>query len=339
MIARILAVFHARNLEFVRDRGTLSWNIMFPVIILFGLNFVFSEGEQNQFKIGVLTDYKIIDEIDHPFMGIRYINKILIVDQDAGLESVRRHQLDMLVALDEPVVRYWINEESPTGYIVEKILLQSSTNEFIKGVVQGKNIRYVEWLLPGVLGMNLMFGCLFGVGYVIVRYRKNGFLKRLKATPLRAIEFIIAQVLSRLILAISMAIFIYVGASFILETRMEGSYFVLLLVGILGAISLISMGLLIASRVSSEELAGGLLNLMTWPMMVLSGVFFSLEGSPPWVQTFANIFPLTHTLTAARAVMIDGATVLDISYELSVLVATSIIFMIAGALLFKWQSD
>jgi ABC-type multidrug transport system permease subunit len=99
------------------------------------------------------------------------------------------------------------------------------------------------------------------------------------------------------------------------------------------------MGLLIASRVSSEELAGGLLNLMTWPMMVLSGVFFSLEGSPQWVQTFANIFPLTHTLTAARAVMIDGATILEISYELSVLVATSIIFMIAGALLFKWQSD
>jgi ABC-type multidrug transport system permease subunit len=187
--------------------------------------------------------------------------------------------------------------------------------------------------------MNLMFGCLFGVGYVIVRYRKNGFLKRLKATPLRAIEFIIAQVLSRLILAISMAIFIYVGASFILETRMEGSYFTLLLVGILGATSLISLGLLIASRVSSEELAGGLLNLMTWPMMVLSGVFFSLEGSPQWIQTFANIFPLTHTLTAARAVMIDGATILEISYELSVLVATSIIFMIAGALLFKWQSD
>ena len=245
----------------------------------------------------------------------------------------------MLIDLDDPIVRYWINEESPSGYIVEKILLQSSTEKFIKGVVQGKNIRYVEWLLPGVLGMNLMFGCLFGVGYVIVRYRKNGFLKRLKATPLHAIEFIIAQVLSRLILAISMAIFIYVGASYILETRMEGSYFALLLVGILGAISLISMGLLIASRVSSEELAGGLLNLMTWPMMTLSGVFFSLEGSPQWIQNFANVFPLTHTLTAARAVMIDGATILDISYELSVLVATSIIFMIAGALLFKWQSD
>ena len=100
-----------------------------------------------------------------------------------------------------------------------------------------------------------MFGCLFGVGYVIVRYRKNGFLKRLKATPLHAIEFIVAQVLSRLILAISMAIFIYVGASYILDTRMEGSDFLLLLVVILGAISLLAMGLWIQSRVAREVLA------------------------------------------------------------------------------------
>jgi ABC-type multidrug transport system permease subunit len=187
--------------------------------------------------------------------------------------------------------------------------------------------------------MNLMFGCLFGVGYVIVRYRKNGFLKRLKATPLQAIEFIIAQVLSRLILTMSMAIFIYIGASFILETRMEGSYFVLLLVGILGATSLISMGLLIASRVSSEELAGGLLNLMTWPMMTLSGIFFSLEGSPEWVITLSNFFPLTHTLNAARAIMIDGATITEISFELMILIVISVVFTSLGAFLFKWQPD
>ena len=104
---------------------------MFPVVVLFGLNFVFSTGEQNQFKIGVLTDNPVVNEIDHPFMDIRYINKIQMVDQDAGLESVRRHKLDMLIDLDEPVARYWINEESPTGYIVEKILLQSSEEGFI----------------------------------------------------------------------------------------------------------------------------------------------------------------------------------------------------------------
>ena len=76
MITRILAVFYARNLEFVRDRGTLSWNIMFPVVVLFGLNFVFSEGEQNQFKIGVLTDNPVANEIDHSVAGNRYIRKI-----------------------------------------------------------------------------------------------------------------------------------------------------------------------------------------------------------------------------------------------------------------------
>jgi ABC-type multidrug transport system permease subunit len=185
--------------------------------------------------------------------------------------------------------------------------------------------------------MNMMFSCLFGVGYVVVRYRKNGFLKRLRATPLRSFEFVAAQVASRLTLIIVITAFVYTGTSWFLDSRMEGNYGTLLLITVLGAISLISMGLVVAARVTSEELAGGLLNLVTWPMMMLSGVWFSLEGTGDWVQRSAEVFPLTHILKAARAVMIDGAVLGDVLPQIGILAALSVLFLTVAAAIFRWR--
>ena len=155
--------------------------------------------------------------------------------------------------------------------------------------------------------MNMMFSCLFGVGYVVLRYRKNGFLKRLHATPLTAFEFLTAQVLSRLSLILFVTGVLYVGIATIIHFHTAGSIMLLLLVAVIGALSMIALGLIVAARFSSEELVGGLLNLLTWPMMLLSGIWFSLEGSPQWVRWIAGLFPLTHVLDAARAIMLDGA--------------------------------
>jgi len=187
--------------------------------------------------------------------------------------------------------------------------------------------------------MNMMFSSLFGVGYVVVRYRKNGFLKRLRATPLRSVEFVIAQVVSRLMLIVTITSFLFLGTRFFLDTRMDGSYLTLLTVLVIGAIALISLGLMISARVTSEELAGGFLNMVTWPMMMLSGVWFSLESANEWVQQLANIFPLTHVLDAARAVMIDGAGLVDIAPQLTILVIMSALFLAFGALAFRWHPN
>jgi len=109
------------------------------------------------------------------------------------------------------------------------------------------------------------------------------------------------------------------------------------LVFALGAISLISLSLIVSARTTSEETAGGLLNLITWPMMFLSGVWFSLEGANPLMQNFAEILPLTHITAAARSIMIDGASLLDVSYHITVLVGQSILFLFIGAYTFRWE--
>jgi ABC-2 type transport system permease protein len=341
MLKRILAVFVARNREFVRDRGTLAWNILMPVILVFGLAFVFGGEGRNQYTVGVLQPGTEIDAGEHPFLDLRYIEFVPVTDEDDGLRKVARHRLDLLVRFGADP-HYWVNPESPRGYMAERLLMQSAADaggRLQRAQISGEPIRYVDWVLPGILGMNMMFSCLFGVGYVVVRYRKNGFLKRLRATPLRPSEFIIAQVASRLALVLIVTAFVYVATHLILDTRMDGNYFTLGLVAIVGGISMVSLGLLIAARVTSEELAGGLLNMISWPMMILSGVWFSLEGAGPAVQGVAKLFPLTHVLDAARAVMLDGATLIDIAPSMIMLTLFSLAFLALGAKYFRWGPD
>jgi ABC-2 type transport system permease protein len=338
MLNRIYAIFRARNLEFVRDRGSMSWNLILPIALMFGLSFIFGN-ERSEYTVGVVQDEVEVDVAQHPFLDTRYIEFVAVTSREEGLKKVSRHQLDLLVDIADQS-QYWINPDSPKGYFVEFALLQSDATAgglLRKSQVEGDAVRYVDWVLPGILGMNMMFSCLFGVGYVVVRYRKNGFLKRLRATPLRSIEFVVAQVASRLVLILFFSSFIFAGTKYFLDIRVDGSYLLLLMILLLGAIALISLGLLIAARVTSEELAGGLLNLVTWPMMMLSGVWFSLEAANDYVQNFAAIFPLTHILNAARAVMLDGAGIIEILPQLTTLVTMSAVFLALGALTFRWH--
>ncbi len=340
MFKRIYAIFRARNLEFLRDRGTLAWNLILPVMLVFGLSFIFS-AERPVYTVGVLQSAAEIDASAHPFLDTRFIEFVAIADEETGFRRIARHQIDLLVQF-EGQNRYWINPDSHKGYFAELVLLESDRGQSVglqKGQIEGDAIRYVDWVLPGILGMNMMFSSLFGVGYVVVRYRKNGFLKRLRATPLRSIEFVIAQVISRLVLIVVITSFLYLGTKFFLDTRMDGSYLTLLMVLLVGAISLISLGLMISARVTSEELAGGFLNLATWPMMLLSGVWFSLDSASSWVQQLSNIFPLTHVLDAARAVMIDGAGLVQIAPQMTTLTLMSVAFLAFGALVFRWQPN
>ncbi|MCG8383159.1 MAG: ABC transporter permease [Gammaproteobacteria bacterium] len=332
MLNRLYAVFVARNLEFYRDRAALAWNLLLPVLIIAGFAFIFGGQSNDLYKVGVLGGKDA-----HPLalFDVKYIEFIDYDDPDLAKTKIQRHQLDLLV--DPVTQRYWINELSPTGYMAERLLLGQQSGEFERATVTGRPIRYVDWLIPGVLAMNMMFSALFGIGFVIVRYRKNGVLKRLKATPLQAVEFLTAQIISRLWVLTLVTCFVYIGTHFFLNFHMNGSYLTLLLIFILGCVSLVCLGLVVAARSSNEELANGLLNLLTWPMMLLSGVWFSLEGSSAIVQNLAYLLPLTHVTEAAREVMIDGASFFQVMDHILSLAGMSLLFLIIGTLLFKWE--
>ena len=345
---RLLVIFRARNHEYFRDRAAFGWNFLFPFLIIAGFGLIFGGKEFTEYKVGVFPLATVSPagenlKIPAAFRDTRYLQFVAIASLEEGLAKLNHHKIDILLKNDSAGHEYWVSDASPKGYIVEKVLndsLRSSAGLPAggrKNAIRGTRIRYIDWLFPGILGMNMMFSALWGVGYVVVRYRKNGVLKRLKATPLTALEYLGAQVLSRVYLLMFSLVIVWVGCDLIFDFHVVGRYVDLLVTFLVGAFSLTSVGVLMASRGVSEEFTSGVLNFITWPMMFLSEVWFSLEGAPVWVKGLAQFFPLTHLIAATRKIMNDGASLMAARLELGVMLAIAVICLVLGARLFSWN--
>lgn len=341
------ALFYARTMEFLRDRGALFWNILFPVVLVVGFAFVFSNGEDSVFTVGLLGEGEAPESL-RDLAGIEFVryDNAEELQLEAVTTRLRQHQLDMVIDLDR--AEYYLNSEAPGAEMLRRLIenkqpasgsepASTAAHGFQERRVAGAPIRYVDWVVPGVIGMNMMFSCLFGVGYVMVRYRKNNVLKRLKATPVSAFVFVSAQGASRLVIVLVTSIFVFAGTNAVFRFTMNGSYFTLLLLTVIAIVCMIGIGLLLAGRLRNEELADGLINLVTFPMIILSGVFFSLEGTPEVLQRASLALPLTHYVSGARAVMLEGAGVGEVLPHVLALAAMAVVFWISAAAIFRWE--
>ncbi len=189
---RIWAIFVARNHEFFRDKAAFGWNFAFPFLIIVGFGFIFGGQNHQKFKVGVfpaVNQAEMFTEstIPQSFRGEGRVTFIPLDGRAVGETLLQQHKIDLLLDGQSAQHAYWVNDSSPNGYLAEKIFLASFLPEgepvAEKRIIEGEEIRYIDWFFPGLLGMNMMFSALWGVGYVVVRYRKNGALKRLKATP------------------------------------------------------------------------------------------------------------------------------------------------------------
>jgi len=331
-LKRLLSLFIARNKEYYRDRGSLVWSFVMPPLIIGVVALAFSRGEEALFKVGVVEAPAAFSE------SLEHNKALQVVHYDAldkAIVKVQYHQIDLLINGNH----YWKNNDSNKSDVVEKLLDLHDNPAWQMEAISGREIRYVDWVIPGIISMNLMFSSLFGVGYVIVRYRKNGVLKRLQASPVKPIEFLAAQVMSRFVINICVCTIVYLVADWVLDFVMLGNYLTLLVIAALGILSLLSMGLIVAARLASEELANGLMNLFVFPMMLMSEVWFSLDGAPQWMIVASQFLPLTHMVQAARAVMLDGASFMDVSYHIVVLAVMTVLFLGLSAKLFRWRES
>jgi len=346
-LKRMWAVLKARNLEFFRDRSAFGWNFLFPFLLVAGFGIIFGGETYTEYKVGVFpfeSEQVSVEALAVPagFKKMNYLRFIGFSDAAQGLQKLKHHRIDFLLKIGNGPHQYWVSDASPKGYVVEQMFKASlfppqTRPDAEKREIEGIPIRYIDWLFPGILAMNMMFSALWGVGYVVVRYRKNGALKRLKVTPLTAFEYITAQAISRIFLLMFTLIVVWTGCDLFFSFNVQGSYLDLFIIFFLGSLSLTALGLVLASRGTSEEFTTGILNFISWPMMFLSEVWFSLEGAPEWVKASTKIFPLTHMLAAARKVMHDGAGLLDVGPQIIVLALMTLGFLTLGAVLFSWN--
>jgi ABC-type multidrug transport system permease subunit len=331
---RYWAVLKTRNREMLRERSTLLWNFLFPVMLIAGFALLF-QAQSTPYTVGLLSE---LDGWANPpqLTQLPQVGTLRYDDASQALSALRRQQIHLVLDLDQRL--YWVNAYSPQGQVLETLL--AYTDEHFRRQLMGQQqLRYIDWAMPGIIAMNMMFACLFGVGYVLVRYRKNGVLKRLRATPLNAFEFLAAHMTSRLLLVLMISTLLLLGSLWILDIVLLGSALDLLVLGILGTLCLSALGLLMAARTRSEELAAGLINFLAWPMIFLSGAWFTIEGAPYWLQTLAQYLPLTHLVEAGRRIMLDGATLGEVSTHLWVLLGMTVLFLSLGSGLFNWSSD
>jgi ABC-type multidrug transport system permease subunit len=345
-LRRIWIIFRSRNAEFFRDRAAFGWNFLFPFFIVAGFALVFGGDERSEYKIGVFPhEPGVIAPADLDLPGAladaRLVEFIGFPNREAGLERLRLHKIHLLIQADTDPPVYWATD-GPKGYVSEAILAAATAPESHRPpgdrrAIEDRPIRYIDWLFPGILAMNMMFSALWGVGFIIVRYRKNGVLKRFKATPLRSFEYLTAQMISRVFVLMFILVVMWYGCDLVFDFQVRGSVPVIMLIYFLGGLSLTSMGMIVAARGASEEFASGVINFIGWPMMFLSEVWFSLEGAPEWLRRAAEVLPLTHLLRAVRRVMNEGAGLAEVAPEMITLSAMTVGALAIGSLLFSWN--
>jgi ABC-type multidrug transport system permease subunit len=197
--------------------------------------------------------------------------------------------------------------------------------------------RYIDFLIPGLLGMNLMGGGLFGVGFVIVDMRVRKLLKRYLATPMRRSDFMLAIMISRMVFLLPEVLLILLFGYVAFDVKVQGNVIELFIVIVLGAACFAGIGLLLACRAKTIETVSGLMNLMMLPMYVLSGVFFSSERFPEAMQPFIKALPLTALNDAIRGIMLEGQSLPALCSPLLILIAWGVGSFGIALRSFRWK--
>lgn len=332
----------ARTKEFLRETEAIFWVFAFPLLLTLALGFAFREKPPDRVPIGVaegpLAKARMEALAKSPALQPR------VYPVEEGREELRRGKISLLVEGDAtPVYRFDATRpDARTARVEADAALQSASGR--RDVFSATNIlvveqgsRYVDFLVPGLLGMNLMGTGIWGIGFSIVNARLKKLLKRLVATPMRKSDFLMSQFLFRLIFLVVEVALLIVFAWLVFDVRVRGSIALFSLICLLGGTAFAGIGLLVASRARTIEAVSGIANLVMVPMWICSGVFFSYERFPDTAKIFIRALPLTALNDALRAVMNDGATLLQVAPQMANLIAWTVVTYLLGLKIFRWQ--
>ena len=340
-------------MEFWREKEGLFWTFGFPLLLAFVLGIAFRSKPQDIPRIGI---------IGPALAGQRIVERLSaqgwpcpLLDPELAELQLRRGRLDLLIVMDAEAAQgssvptidaltFRYDRSRAEGRIAfleaERVLRSAAGSPDPPGREQNEPLpgsRYIDFLIPGLIGLNLMGSGMWGVGFSITMARMNKVLKLLAATPMRRSHYLLSYLLSRLILLLPEVLVVMVASRLLFGVRVNGFWPDLLLIALLGALAFIGLGLLTAIRARTMESISGWMNLVMLPMWVLSGSLFSYERFPAIVQPFIRALPLTAVNDALRRVMIDGLPLYSAWLELLVLCVWCLLTFLAALRFFRWQ--
>ena len=331
----------ARMREFYREPEAIFWVFGFPIVLAFALGIAFRNRGPGELKVAVVdeADSALVTALDRsPALAA------VVLDSATARAQLRTGRVALVVVPGDPIVYRYdsTRTESRLARLEADEALQRSRGRVDPARVRDERVvepgsRYIDFLIPGLLGMNLMGSGLWGVGFSVVQARTKKLLKRFMATPMRRSHYLMSFIFSRLVF-LFLEIAALVGFGWLMfRVGVRGSLGSLALITILGALSFAGLGMLVASRARTIEAVSGLMNLVMLPMWILSGTFFSYARFPDAMQPFVKALPLTALNDALRAVMIDGAALVRVGGPLAIVAGWGLASFAVALRIFRWR--
>jgi ABC-2 type transport system permease protein len=329
----------ARFRLFFREPEAVFWIFVFPILLAVGLSIAFRNRPADVLQVGGTTA-----QVTQALNADKGLRATLLEEAD-GRQDLATGKI-LLLAIDRPGgVTFAYDDTNPdarTARLIadralEKAAGQPESVQISNQQVHEAGARYIDFVIPGLLGMNLMSSAIWGLGFAIVEARQKKLLKRLVASPMPRWQYLASFLLSRLLLLV-IEIGAFLGfARLVFGVPFRGPIWQLILVCVLTSLSFSALGLLIASRAKTMEAASGLMNLVMLPMWILSGVFFSASRFPNVIQPVIRALPLTAAIDALRGNMLQGMTLTSLVAPVSILLAWLLVSFTISLRIFRWR--
>ncbi len=334
-----------RFFEFLRQPEAVFWTFVFPVILTVGLGLAFRSRAPDKPKIGVVSSQPGSEKI---LATLRSDSTLTVqaMDDSSAAKALRTAKVALIIttAADGSVGYTYDPQrgESANARLIADRALQIGAGrtdpvKVTERYVTERGSRYVDFVVPGLLGMNLMSSGIWGIGFAIVDSRGKRLLKRFMATPMSRSEYLLSFLFSRLFFLFFEVLTLLGFGALVFGVPLRGSLWELGLISVVSALTFGAMGLLIGSRARTIEGVSGLMNFVMLPMWIFSGVFFSASNFPEAVQPVIRLIPLTAVNDALRANMLEGTPITALGFEMAVITAWLVVTFAAALKLFRWR--
>ncbi|MFT4036913.1 MAG: ABC transporter permease [Thermomicrobiales bacterium] len=349
----LLAMVRANITMSLRNRAALFWNLAFPALFIVIFGVVFGRGETVHFDIGVTgaesayRDRVVQTMADSPTFTVTQ------GAQDEELQALADGSRGVVAVFADssgtelPAVTLYYNAtQGPVSQVAMGVMRQvlvgaaddSPPLQITEQAVTGEDVSFMDLFAPGILAMSLMNSGVIGLATGFVTYREKGILRRVRVTPFPLTSFILARIISQLLIAVMQAVILLGMAWALFGLHLRGNFIVTLVAILIGALAFLAIGFAISGIAPNTETAASYANLVTFPMLFLSGIFFSMENAPSWLQPITKILPLPYLVNALREPITFGGGFGDIWRDLLILLAFFVVSMVIAVRFFRWDT-